>query len=148
MAANAYQSSIGNVIYKFVRVCYILCFKPGMLWDLSIKPTWQDVVTWFQYNPESKLCKYSLLWLAWHIRAGDQYLPSIHSWDSGPWKMLYVPLFLKFLTFPFSVCDINNKIISFRVYLTNFLIIKFVCLFHFFFYDAIPSINQLYYYYC
>ena len=46
---------------------------------------------------------------------GDQYLPSIHSWDSGPWQVSYVPLFLtflfqwQFLTFPFSVCDINNK---------------------------------------
>ena len=23
----------------------------------------------------------------------DQYLPSIHSWDSSPWQVLYIPLF-------------------------------------------------------
>ena len=26
-------------------------------------------------------------------QSGDQYLPSIHSWDSSPWQVLYVPLF-------------------------------------------------------
>ena len=58
--------------------------------------------------------------------------------------------FKLFLTFPFSVCDINNKVISFRVYLTNTLIKSslFVCFF-LSLYDAFPSINQLYYcYYC
>ena len=26
-------------------------------------------------------------------QSGDQYLPSIHSWDSSPWQVLYIPLF-------------------------------------------------------
>ena len=25
-------------------------------------------------------------------QSGDQYLPSIHSWDSSPWQVLYIPL--------------------------------------------------------
>ena len=27
-------------------------------------------------------------------QSGNQYLPSIHSWDSSPWQVLYIPLFL------------------------------------------------------
>ena len=27
------------------------------------------------------------------FQSGDQYLPSIHSWDSSPWQVLYIPLF-------------------------------------------------------
>ena len=26
-------------------------------------------------------------------QSGDQYVPSIHSWDSSPWEVLYIPLF-------------------------------------------------------
>ena len=26
-------------------------------------------------------------------QSGDQYVPSIHSWDSSPWQVLYIPLF-------------------------------------------------------
>ena len=26
-------------------------------------------------------------------QSGDQYLQSIHSWDSSPWQVLYIPLF-------------------------------------------------------
>ena len=29
----------------------------------------------------------------------DQYLSSIHSWDSSPWQVLYIPLFLIFFSF-------------------------------------------------
>ena len=49
-----------------------------------------------------KVIKYSL---TWRIRAGDQYVPSIHSWDSGPWKVLHVPLFffLSVVVFNISV---------------------------------------------
>ena len=32
----------------------------------------------------------------------DQYLPSIHSWDSSPWQVLYIPLF--FFCFFLAVC--------------------------------------------
>ena len=35
----------------------------------------------------------------------DQYLPSIHSWDSSPWQVLYIPLFLRnFFFFPLGRC--------------------------------------------
>ena len=33
-----------------------------------------------------------LLWLTLH-QSGDHYLPSIHSWDSSPSQVLYIPLF-------------------------------------------------------
>ena len=29
----------------------------------------------------------------------DQYLPSIHSWDSSTWQVLYIPLLLIFFSF-------------------------------------------------
>ena len=29
-------------------------------------------------------------------QSGDQYLPSIHSWDSNSWQVLYIPLFCFF----------------------------------------------------
>ena len=59
-------------------------------------------------------------------------------------KGVYVPLFLTvfvrylFLTFLFSVCDVNKKIISRRVYLTNFLISQF-CLFLFLLFSFFES---------
>ena len=35
----------------------------------------------------------------------DQYLPSIHSWDSSPWQVLYIPLFLIFFFLPAVVLN-------------------------------------------
>ena len=34
-------------------------------------------------------------------QSGDQYLPSIHSWDSSPWQVLYMHCFV------FCVCFFN-----------------------------------------
>ena len=101
------------------------------------------------YCNMNSIQRYSLLWLAWHIRAGDQYLPSINSWDSGPWKVLYAPLFStffflqQFLTFLLSVCDIKN--ITKKVYLTNFLIKSslFACLLFLFFTMLFPLKSTL-----
>ena len=46
-----------------------------------------------------KVMHCSLFCLTLHIRVGDQYLPSIHSWDRGPCQVLYIHLFLSFYLF-------------------------------------------------
>ena len=44
-------------------------------------------------------------------QSGDQYLPSLHSWDSSPWQVLYIPLFCFVCVFRvvlvFSKCVVN-----------------------------------------
>ena len=53
----------------------------------------------------------------------DLYLPSIHSWDSSPWQVLYIPLFL--------VCVFCVALVFFKsvVNLTSFLLkLKFISL--------------------
>ena len=37
-------------------------------------------------------------------QSGDQYLPFIHSLDSSPWQVLFIPLFLIFFFFSSSRC--------------------------------------------
>lgn len=55
----------------------------------------------------------------------DQYLPSIHSWDSGSWKVLYIPLLLFFQLLLWIVFHVGvvtfNKINFVPIYLTSFL---------------------------
>ena len=52
-------------------------------------------------------------------QSGDQYLPSIHSWDSSQWQMLYIPLFCFecFLT----VCRVVLVFFKCVINLTSFL---------------------------
>ena len=102
LTVSVFYDSMGWEINCFLFVCFVrvittaflfyarnvaglvnTIYLTGCLNKISIKP-------WI------KVMQYSLLWLACHIRTGDQYLPYIHSWDSGPWKVLYVPLFLIF----------------------------------------------------
>ena len=47
-------------------------------------------------------------------QSGDQYLPSFHSWDSSPWQVLYIPLFLIFFSF------LQAVVLSCRVVLVFF----------------------------
>ena len=88
-----------DLIEGLLFSCMLNRFKPGMLRDLSLHPTWWDIATWFQFKSDSSLCKHSLLWLVWNIRAGDQCLTFIHSWNSVPWKVFNVPLLLTFFSF-------------------------------------------------
>ena len=72
----------------------------------------------------------------------DQCLPSIHSWDSGPWQMLYIPLFC-FVCVCFFNCLLcsacilqmcnkpNQFLIQIKVY---FFIIIYSFIFYFFFF--------------
>ena len=65
-------------------------------------------------QPWIKVMYCLLLWLTLH-QSGDPYLPSIHSWDSSPSQVLYIPLF--FLTVPRVVPVFFKFVIS----LTSFL---------------------------
>ena len=40
-------------------------------------------------------------------QSGDQYLPPIHSWDSNPWQVLYIPLLLIFSSSFFRAVVLN-----------------------------------------
>ena len=50
-------------------------------------------------------------------QSGDQYLPSIHSWESNQWQALYIPLFSFFLT----VCRVVLVFFKCVINLTSFL---------------------------
>ena len=51
---------------------------------------------------------------------GDQYLPSIHSWDSGPWWVLYILLFCFACVFV-TVCRVVLVFFKCIINLTSFL---------------------------
>ena len=50
----------------------------------------------------------------------DQYLPSIHSWDSRPWQVLHIPLFV--LCVFFNCLSCSACILQMRNTLNQFLI--------------------------
>ena len=51
-------------------------------------------------NPGNRLL---ITWVSKAYKIEDRYLPSIHFWDSGPWQVLYFPLFLLSITFYFLI---------------------------------------------
>ena len=51
----------------------------------------------------------------------DQCLPSIHFWDSGPWQMLYVPLFCFVCVCFLTVCCVVLVFFKCVINLTSFL---------------------------
>ena len=53
-------------------------------------------------------------------QSGDQYLPSIHSWDSSPWQVLYIPLFCFVCVF-LTVCRVVLVFFKCVINLTSFL---------------------------
>ena len=79
-------------------------------------------------------------WLKWQNQSGDQYLPSIHSWDISPWQVLYIRLFcFACFFFNYSQCSAcihqmrnkpNQFLIQVKVY---FFIIIYSFIFFFFF---------------
>ena len=52
-------------------------------------------------NPGNRLLT---TWVNMAYKIEDRYLPSIHFWDSGPWQVLYFPLFLLFGCFLVDLC--------------------------------------------
>ena len=74
-------------------------------------------------------------------QSGDQYLPSIHSWDSSPWQVLYMHCFVFCVCFfnclSCSACILqmrnkpNQFLIQIKVY---FFIIIYSFIFYFFFF--------------
>ena len=68
---------------------------------------------------------------------GDQYLPSIHSWDSGPWWVLYILLFCFACVFV-TVCRVVLVFFKCIINLTSFLFkstfFSLLLFNHFFFY--------------
>ena len=75
-------------------------------------------------------------------QSGDQYLPSIHSWESSPWQVLYIPLF--FVVFLKTVCRVVLVFFKCVINLTSFLLkSKFI---------SFPICNSVHllshYYYC
>ena len=53
-------------------------------------------------------------------QSGDQYLPSIHSWDSSPWQVLYIPLSC-FVWFFLTGCRVVLVFFKCVINLTSFL---------------------------
>ena len=90
-------------------------------------------------------------------QSGDQYLPSIHFWDSSPWQVLYIPLLLiTFFSFlPHVVLNclscsayilqtcINLTSFVFKLKFISFLICDFAHLLSYYYYYH----NYCFYYY-
>ena len=60
-------------------------------------------------------------------QSGDQYLPSIHSWDSSPWQVLHYPIFL------FCVCFLTVCVINLTSFLFKSRFISLLFFIHLFF---------------
>ena len=80
-------------------------------------------------------------------QSGDQYLPSIHSWDSSPSQVLYIPLFCFPCVF-FQLLSCSACILQMRKKPNQFLIqIKvyfFMIIYSFSFYFFFLLIKQLF----
>ena len=70
-------------------------------------------------------------------QSGDQYLPSIHSWDSSPWQVFYIPLFCFVCVF-LTVCVINLTSFLFKSRFISLLL--FIHLFFTFFFLLIKQL--------
>ena len=72
-------------------------------------------------------------------QSGNQYLPSIHSWDSSPWQVLYIPLFcfvcvcVCFLTIYFVVLVFFKCVINLMSFLFKSRFISLLLFIHLFF---------------
>ena len=66
-------------------------------------------------------------------QSGDQYLPSIHSWDSSPWQVVYIPLLL-FNCLSCSACilQMRNKPNQFLIQIEVYFFIIIYSFFTFF----------------
>ena len=80
-------------------------------------------------------------------QSGDQYLLSIHSWESSPWYVLYMPLFCFVCVF-LTVCRLVLLSFNCVINLTSFLFkssfISLLWCIHFFFTFFSPLIKQLF----
>ena len=54
-------------------------------------------------------------------QSGDQYLPSIHSLDSSPWQVLYIPLFYFVCVLFVTACRVVLAFFKCITNLTSFL---------------------------
>ena len=70
-------------------------------------------------------------------QSGDHYLPSIHSCDSSPWQVLYIPLFCFVCVFV-TACRVVLVFFKCVINLTSFLFkSRFISLLLFFIYSFI-----------
>ena len=85
-----------------------------------------DSMLWLDANTTlNQIYVLFITFVSMTYQSGDQYLPSIHSWDIGPWYVLYTPFFFfrsLFLSFSHIVPVIFNKNNFMRFQLTNFLL--------------------------
>ena len=72
-------------------------------------------------NPANRLL---ITWVSKAYKIEDRYLPSIHFWDSGPWQVLYFPLFLLSIIFYFLI-------VYWLIFVFFFIIIIILFLFYF-----------------
>ena len=54
-------------------------------------------------------------------QSGDQYLPFLHSWDSSPWQVLYIPLFCFVCVLFVTACRVVLAFFKCITNLTSFL---------------------------
>ena len=53
-----------------------------------------DSMLWLDANTTlNQIYVLFITFVSMTYQSGDQYLPSIHSWDIGPWYVLYIPFF-------------------------------------------------------
>ena len=99
------DSRVGILLRGFsVRVCLVLLYREccgSGQYNLPDRMLPLDANTTLN---QSYVLLITLVNIKYQSR--DQYLPSIHSWDSSPWQVLYIPLFCFVCVF-LTVCVIN-----------------------------------------
>ena len=73
-------------------------------------------------------------------QSGDQYVPSIHSWDSSPWQVFYILLFCFACVF-LTVCVINLTSFLFKSRFISLLL--FIHLFFTFFFFWLSNFSHM-----
>ena len=77
-----------------IRVCFVV-LNQGQCgfgkYSLPDRMLWLDAITTLN---QSYVLFITLVGITY--QSGDQYLPSIYSWDSSPWQVLHIPFFFCF----------------------------------------------------
>ena len=90
-----------------------------------------DSMLWLDANTTlNQIYVLFITFVSMTYQSGDQYLPSIHSWDIGPWYVLYIPFFF------FRSLFLTNFLLKSRVLSIVFITSSFILI-------IIPSVIKM-----
>ena len=77
-----------------------------------------DSMLWLDANTTlNQIYVLFITFVSMTYQSGDQYLPSIHSWDIGPWYVLYIPFFfLQIIVFNQFLAQVKGSFYCFHYF--------------------------------